>query len=106
MKRTQKSLIHTCEAPPCGTARCEFHHTRGKHEPEQQPADQPEGHTIVLSDPSWPSDYRHWSDKDREEARLQKQVVPGAGRKGEKKESNGLKGKRPFNVRNITHHWK
>lgn len=47
-----ETLTRTCEAPPGGTPRCELHYTRGKHEPEEQPAEQPECDAIMLPDPS------------------------------------------------------
>lgn len=61
---------HTCKTPPRRAAWCELHHTRGKHKPEEQPADQPESHTVMFSDGPRPPDNRQWSNKDTEEPSL------------------------------------
>lgn len=72
----EHTRTHTCETPPRGAARGELDHARGEHKPEEQPAHEPEGDAVVLSDPPRASDNRQRSHEDAEEARLQEQVVP------------------------------
>lgn len=73
---TKHTLSGTCEAPPRRAARGQLDHARGEHEPEEEPAHEPEGYSVVFSDHPGPSDSRQRRDEDAEEARLQEQVVP------------------------------
>lgn len=70
----------TCEPPPGGAAAGQLHHTRGKHEAEEQPTHQPEGDAVVWTPGcGTPLEQAQRGHEHGQEACFQQEAVPGGG---------------------------
>lgn len=67
----------TCEPPPRGAAAGQLHHARGEHQPEEQPAHQPESDTVVGTPGCRaPPQQAQGGHQHCQEPRFQQQAVP------------------------------